>query len=96
MNRESEVSEKAQMLFKNLVERYVAEGSPIGSKSLAEFSEMNVSSATVRNVMADLEERGLVTSPHKSAGRVPTPLGYRFFVDSLIQVEPMAQLEIQR
>ena len=96
MNRESEVSEKAQMLFKNLVERYVAEGSPIGSKSLAEFSEMNVSSATVRNVMADLEERGLVTSPHKSAGRVPTPLGYRFFVDSLVQVEPMAQLEIQR
>ena len=96
MNVENEVSEKAQMLFKTLVERYVAEGTPIGSKSLAEFSEIAVSSATVRNVMSDLEERGFVTSPHTSAGRVPTPLGYRFFVDSLIQVEPMAQMEIQR
>ena len=67
MNRESEVSEKAQMLFKNLVERYVAEGSPIGSKSLAEFSEINVSSATVRNVMQDLEYLGLLDSPHISA-----------------------------
>jgi len=96
MRRENEVSEKAQMLFKTLVERYVAEGMPIGSKTLAEFSEIPVSSATVRNVMSDLEERGFVTSPHTSAGRVPTPLGYRFFVDSLIQVEPMAQMEIQR
>ena len=96
MNREREVSEKAQTLFKTLVERYVAEGIPIGSKTLAEFSEIPVSSATVRNVMSDLEERGFVTSPHTSAGRVPTPLGYRFFVDSLIQVEPMAQMDVQR
>lgn len=96
MNRENNISEKAQTLFKTLVEHYVAEGIPIGSKTLAEFSEIPVSSATVRNVMSDLEERGFVTSPHTSAGRVPTPLGYRFFVDSLIQIEPMAQREIQR
>ncbi|MFT6436392.1 MAG: heat-inducible transcriptional repressor [Candidatus Azotimanducaceae bacterium] len=96
MNRENNLSEKAQTLFKTLVDRYVAEGIPVGSKTLAEFSELPVSSATVRNVMSDLEERGLVISPHTSAGRVPTPLGYRFFVDSLIQIEPMAQLDIQR
>ena len=91
-----EVSDRAQRLFKMLVEHYLAEGDPVGSKTLASSTELAVSPATVRNIMADLEARGLVSSPHTSAGRVPTHQGLRFFVDSLISVQPMDARSVGR
>ncbi|MBU6485089.1 MAG: heat-inducible transcriptional repressor HrcA [Betaproteobacteria bacterium] len=87
---------RAQHLLKTLVERYIAEGQPVGSRALSRHSGLELSPATVRNVMADLEELGFITSPHTSAGRVPTPRGYRFFVDSLMVVKPLEQVEIHR
>jgi heat-inducible transcriptional repressor len=90
------LSERAQNLLKILVERYIAEGQPVGSRALSRFSSLELSPATIRNVMADLEEMGFVTSPHTSAGRVPTPKGYRFFVDTLLTVRPMEQMERQQ
>jgi len=87
---------RAQHLLKTLVERYIAEGQPVGSRSLSRHSGLELSAATVRNVMADLEELGFIASPHTSAGRVPTPRGYRFFVDSLMVVKPLAEVEIHR
>ncbi len=83
------VSERAQQLFKLLVERYLLDGSPVASKILAHQPGVEVSPATVRNIMADLEARGLVQSPHTSAGKVPTTIGLRFFVDSLLSVQPI-------
>lgn len=82
-----QVGVRAQQLFKMLVEHYLRDGVPVASKMLA--TNVDVSSATVRNIMSDLEARGLVTSPHTSAGKVPTHQGLRFFVDSLISVQPM-------
>jgi heat-inducible transcriptional repressor len=87
---------RAQHLLKTLVERYVAEGQPVGSRSLSKHSGLELSPATIRNVMADLEEMGLIASPHTSAGRMPTPRGYRFFVDTLMVVKPLEQREIHR
>jgi heat-inducible transcriptional repressor len=87
---------RAQHLLKTLVERYVAEGQPVGSRLLSRHSGLDLSPATIRNVMADLEEMGLIASPHTSAGRVPTPRGYRFFVDSLRVVKPLEDDEIHR
>ena len=87
---------RAQHLLKTLVERYVAEGQPVGSRVLSRHSGLDLSPATIRNVMADLEEMGLIASPRTSAGRVPTPRGYRFFVDSLMVVKPLEQGEIHR
>jgi len=87
------LSERAQNLLKILVERYIADGQPVGSRALSRFSTLELSPATIRNVMADLEEMGFVASPHTSAGRVPTPKGYRFFVDTLLTVQPMEELE---
>ncbi len=87
MSESEALSEKSKILLKSLVEHYIAEGQPVGSKTLADAASVQVSPATVRNVMADLEELGYVRSPHTSAGRVPTALGYRFFVDILIKVE---------
>jgi heat-inducible transcriptional repressor len=87
---------RAQHLLKTLVERYIAEGQPVGSRALSRHSGLELSPATVRNVMADLEEMGFIASPHTSAGRVPTAKGYRFFVDSLMVVKPLEQLEIHR
>jgi len=89
------LSERAQNLLKILVERYIAEGQPVGSRALSKFSALDLSPATIRNVMADLEEMGFVASPHTSAGRVPTPKGYRFFVDTLLTVRPMEEVERQ-
>ena len=86
--------ERAHTLFKLLVEQYLDSGAPVPSRSLA--SRMTVSSATVRSVMADLEEQGLISSPHTSAGRVPTNRGLRFFVDSLISVRPLDARNVQR
>jgi len=80
---------RSKALLKALIERYVAEGHPVGSRTLSRHSGLDLSPATVRNVMADLEDLGLVASPHTSAGRVPTPRGYRLFVDTLLTVEPL-------
>ncbi len=87
---------RAQILLKTLVERYIAEGEPVGSRALSRFSGLDLSPATIRNVMADLEELGFVASPHTSAGRVPTPLGYRLFVDSLLTIKPLDRVEISQ
>ena len=87
---------RAQHLLKTLIERYIADGQPVGSRALSRHSGLELSPATVRNVMADLEEMGFIASPHTSAGRVPTPKGYRFFVDSLMVMKPLEQVEIHR
>jgi heat-inducible transcriptional repressor len=79
------LTERAQHLLRVLVESYIREGQPVGSRNLSRDSGLNLSAATVRNVMADLEEFGFVSSPHTSAGRVPTDKGYRFFVDTLLR-----------
>src|SRR5438477_8671408 len=85
---------RAQHLLKTLIERYIADGQPVGSRVLSRQSGLELSPATIRNVMADLEEMGFIASPHTSAGRVPTPRGYRFFVDSLLVVKPLEEGEI--
>jgi heat-inducible transcriptional repressor len=90
------VDARAAHLLKTLIERYVADGQPIGSRALSRQSGLELSPATIRNVMADLEEMGFIASPHTSAGRVPTPRGYRFFVDSLMVVKPLEPGEINR
>jgi heat-inducible transcriptional repressor len=86
---------RAQTLLKALVERYIADGQPVGSRALSKISGLDLSPATIRNVMADLEEMGLVASPHTSAGRVPTPRGYRIFVDTLLTVAPMDERSVE-
>lgn len=78
---------RAQTLLKALVERYIADGQPVGSRALSKISGLDLSPATIRNIMADLEEMGYVSSPHTSAGRIPTPRGYRLFVDTLLTVQ---------
>ncbi|HEX3835373.1 MAG TPA: heat-inducible transcriptional repressor HrcA [Steroidobacteraceae bacterium] len=87
--RDDPLNDRAQRLLRILVESYIRDGQPVGSRSLSRESGLNLSSATVRNVMADLEQLGFVASPHTSAGRVPTDKGYRFFVDTLLRVQPM-------
>lgn len=82
-----QLDSRAQTLLKALVERYIADGQPVGSRALSRISGLDLSPATIRNVMADLEEMGFVSSPHTSAGRVPTPRGYRVFVDTLLTVQ---------
>jgi heat-inducible transcriptional repressor len=83
------LDKRSRLLLKTLVERYIAEGQPVGSRALSRISGLELSPATIRNVMADLEDLGLVVSPHTSAGRVPTPRGYRLFVDSMLTVQPL-------
>ena len=85
------LDKRAQVLLKTLIERYIAEGEPVGSRTLSKYSGLDLSPATIRNVMSDLEEMGFISSPHTSAGRVPTPAGFRFFVDTLLVVR---QLEV--
>ncbi|WP_020654039.1 heat-inducible transcriptional repressor HrcA [Massilia niastensis] len=80
------IDHRAQTLLKALVERYIADGQPVGSRALSKISGLDLSPATIRNIMADLEEMGYVSSPHTSAGRIPTPRGYRLFVDTLLTV----------
>ncbi len=87
--RDDSLNNRAQRLLRILVESYIRDGLPVGSRSLSRDSGLNLSSATIRNVMADLEELGFVASPHTSAGRVPTDKGYRFFVDTLLRVQPL-------
>jgi heat-inducible transcriptional repressor len=81
------LDDRAKMLLKALVERYIADGQPVGSRTLSRASGLELSAATIRNVMSDLEDLGLIASPHTSAGRVPTPRGYRLFVDTMLTVQ---------
>ena len=89
------LSERAQHLLKMLVERYIRDGEPVGSRTLSRDSGLDLSPASIRNVMADLEELGFVASPHTSAGRIPTVKGYRFFVDTLLTVKPLDMREVR-
>lgn len=81
------LDERAKLLLKALIERYIADGQPVGSRTLSRASGLELSPATIRNVMADLEDMGLIISPHTSAGRVPTAKGYRLFVDTMLTVD---------
>ena len=81
------LDDRARLLLKTLVERYIADGHPVGSRALTQASGLDLSPATIRNVMADLEGRGLIASPHTSAGRIPTAKGYRLFVDTMLTVD---------
>ena len=83
------MDKRAQILLKTLVEHYISDGLPIGSRTLLQHSGLDVSPATIRNVMSDLEHLGFIASPHTSAGRIPTQKGYRLFVDSLLTVQPL-------
>ncbi len=82
------LDDRSKLLLKALVERYIADGQPVGSRTLSKASGLELSPATIRNVMSDLEELGLIVSPHTSAGRVPTARGYRLFVDTMLTVQP--------
>lgn len=89
-----QLSERSLFLFKSLVEHFISEGQPVGSRTLARDLNMDLSPATIRNIMADLEDLGLLQSPHTSAGRIPTVKGYRLFVDRLLRVESIKQQEM--
>ena len=89
------LNNRAQHLLRTLVEQYIRDGQPVGSRALTRESGLNLSSATIRNVMADLEDLGFVTSPHTSAGRIPTDKGYRIFVDMLLKVRPLDSAAVQ-
>lgn len=93
-SHDESLNDRSQQLLKLLVEHYIRDGQPVGSRTLSRDLGLNLSAATIRNVMADLEELGFVTSPHTSAGRVPTDKGYRFFVDTLLKYEPLADEKI--
>jgi heat-inducible transcriptional repressor len=97
--RDEALGERAQHLLRTLIESYIRDGQPVGSRVLSRESGLQLSSATIRNVMADLEELGFVASPHTSAGRVPTDKGYRFFVDTLLQhrlLDEVSSADIRR
>jgi heat-inducible transcriptional repressor len=91
----SMLDKRAQLLLKTLIERHIAEGQPIGSRTLSKHSGLELSPATIRNVMSDLEEMGLISSPHTSAGRIPTPLGYRFFIDTLLVIKQIGSGDLR-
>ena len=91
-----QLDERAMRLFQGIVERYLEEGEPVGSKSLVQALDLGISSATARNVMAELERAGLIAAPHTSAGRVPTHAGLRLFVDSLLIARPVGEAELAR
>lgn len=89
-------NERAQYLLKLLIQRFIRDGQPVGSRTLSQDSQLDLSPATIRNVMADLEELGFVSSPHTSAGKVPTPRGYRLFVDTLVRYRQPKDGEIRK
>lgn len=91
----TDLGERGETLLKALIELYINEGQPVGSRTLARHANLSLSPATVRNVMSDLEEMGLIESPHTSAGRIPTQLGYRLFVDSLLTVKPLNEEAVE-
>lgn len=84
------------MVLSGLVRRYIHDGSPVGSRTLAKQSELSLSSASIRNVMSDLEDYGLIQAPHTSAGRVPTAKGYRFFINGLLKAGSMNQHSLEQ
>lgn len=88
-NRPQVINQRSAILLKKLVDSYITDGLPVGSKKLADDDELGISSATIRNVMSGLEKKGLVVAPHTSAGRIPTEQGFRLFVDSLLEVQPL-------
>lgn len=88
------LDKRAQTLLKTLIERHIEDGQPVGSRTLSRHSALELSPATIRNVMSDLEEQGFISSPHTSAGRIPTARGYRLFVDSLLTVKPLERAEL--
>ena len=90
------LNDRARVLLKFLVERYIDDGQPVGSRTLSKHTGLNLSPASIRNIMSDLEEGGFITSPHTSAGRIPTARGYRLFVDSLLTVKPLPQGEMRQ
>lgn len=92
----SQLSERSLHLFRALVEHFIVDGLPVGSRTLARDTKLDLSSATVRNVMADLEDMGLIQSPHTSSGRVPTVKGYRLYVDSLLRIDKLANIDVER
>ncbi len=94
--QDQRLDSRAQSLLKTLIERYIADGTPVGSRTLSRQSGLDLSPATIRNVMSDLEDLGLISSPHTSAGRVPTPRGYRLFVDTLLTVEPLDRAQAEQ
>jgi heat-inducible transcriptional repressor len=91
-----DIDARARRLLRTLISQYLSDGEPVGSRTLAKSSGLEVSPATIRNIMADLEEAGLVASPHTSAGRIPTPRGLRLFVDSLLELKPLPRDEMAR
>lgn len=95
MSNSQVLNERSLQLLKALVERYIQDGQPVGSRALSKDTELKLSPATIRNVMADLEDMGLIRSPHTSAGRVPTVSGYRLFIDSLLTVKPLNSEELK-
>src|SRR5450830_792494 len=90
-----QLDNRAQTLLKALVERYIADGQPVGSRALSKISGLELSPATIRNIMADLEDMGFVASPHTSSGRIPTPRGYRVFVDTLLTIETIDEAALE-
>jgi len=83
----NEPSDRAQQILRALVQSYIRDGQPVGSRTLAKVADLSLSPASIRNVMSDLEELGFIAAPHTSAGRIPTPRGYRFFVDTLLKLQ---------
>jgi len=95
-DRDPTLDPRARQLLRTLIARHIRDGEPVGSQTLARHAGLDVSPATIRNILADLEEIGLLSAPHTSSGRVPTPQGYRVFVDSLLQVRPLPENEVAR
>lgn len=95
-HHDHELDARARRLLRTLIAQYLADGEPVGSRTLSRSSGLDVSPATIRNIMADLEDAGLVASPHTSAGRIPTPRGLRLFVDSLIELQPLPRDDMAR
>ena len=91
-----DLDKRAQTLLKTLISHHIGDGQPVGSKTLATASSLDLSPASIRNIMKDLEDAGFITSPHTSAGRIPTQKGYRFFVDSLVTIKSLDELEISK
>ncbi len=89
-------NERAQYLLRVLIQRFIRVGQPVGSRTLARDAGIDLSPATIRNVMSDLEEMGFIVAPHTSAGRIPTPRGYRLFVDTLVRYRPPNEGEIRK
>ncbi|HVU39619.1 MAG TPA: heat-inducible transcriptional repressor HrcA, partial [Xanthobacteraceae bacterium] len=87
----AQLNERSREIFRRIVESYLATGEPVGSRNLSRILPMTLSPASVRNVMSDLEQLGLVYAPHTSAGRLPTELGLRFFVDALMQIGDLTE-----